>query len=379
MKYQVIVAGPQRTSRWTALERNLSSHVSHLGLQLGVDVEMVAPGGLNKRAVACAVWCGGRESDAGELAVVKGMADEGFPVFPVVDDLDQFAANTPAELHFLNGSEWSKIGALAADLMRALRLVPDERRAFISYKRSDSEAVAKQVFVGLALRGYHPFLDTASVPAGVDFQESLWFRMAGADLLVFIDTPHALDSRWVNDELARAHAHGLGVLQLVWPGHTRTTGTDFCDHVQLQLTDFTDGIASRDALLVDTKLTEILAAAEQSRVRSLALRRERVVGDILQQARGHGLRPEAKAMGEVRFFKNNNVVGHALPVVGLPDARTIHDHESQMDVAHHANARLVYSGLGASRAWLAHLEWLNERKGLHSVQVDGIGKWLQGL
>lgn len=379
MKYQVVVAGPQRKLRWSTLDGALSTHVSHLGLQLGTDVEMIDASGLDKRAVACGVWCGGGTADPTELSVVKGMADDGFPVFPVVESLSKFTSETPSDLLYLNGSEWTRVGTLAADLMRALRLVPEERRAFISYKRSESEAVAKQVFVGLALRGYHPFLDTAAVPAGIDFQESLWFRMAGADLLVFIDTPNALDSRWVCDELARAHAHGLGVLQIVWPGHARTRGTDFCDPLQLELVDFKDQAASRDDVLVDFKLAEILAAAEQSRIRSLALRRERVVGDILQQARGRGLRPEAKAMGEVRFFRNSLVVGQALPVVGLPDARTIHDHESQLDVSLHGNSRLVYSGLGASRAWLAHLDWLNEREGLRSVQVDGIGKWLKDL
>lgn len=379
MKYQIIVAGPQRASKWSALDAALSIQVSHLGLQMGTDVEMTDANGLNKRAVACAVWCGGGAVDPGELSVVKSMADDGFPVFPVVDSLLTFSTDTPSDLLYLNGSEWTKVEALAADLMRALRLAPEERRAFISYKRSDSEAIAKQVFVGLALRGYHPFLDTASVASGVDFQESLWSRMAGADLLVFIDTPHALDSRWVCDELARAHAHGLGVLQIVWPGHVRTSGTDFCDSIQLQLTDFEDQTASGSDALTDAKLEEILSAAEQSRIRSLALRRERVVGDILQQARGRGLRPEAKAMGEVQFFKNNLVVGHALPVVGLPDAWTIHDHESQLKASLVARSRLVYSGLGASRAWLAHLAWLNERNGLRSLQVDGIGKWLASL
>lgn len=380
MKYQVIIAGPEQAARRAQLETALAVQVGHLGLSVGSDVEVTAPSSLNARSVACAVWCGGTgAADPGELEAVNGMVDDGKPVFPVVDSLSAFARTVPAAFAHLNGREWGGLGALVADVMRALRLLPEERQAFISYKRSESEAVARQLFAGLALRGFRPFLDTASVPAGIDVQDSLWCRMAGADLLVFIDTPHALDSRWVYDELARAHSLSLGVLQLVWPGHARSKGTELCDLFELKPDDFVNKKATTDDELVPARLNEIVLAAEGARVRSLALRQEKVVTDLLLQARGLGLRPEAQTMGPVRFFRNKKVVGTALPIVGLPDARIVHERESNLDPVDHKQARLIYNGLGASRSWLAHLDWLNERDGLRSLQVDRVEDWLKKL
>jgi len=380
MKYQVIVAGPEQTPRRAQFETALAVNIEHLGLAIGSDVEVTTVSSLDPRSVTCAIWCGSTGTvDPGELVVVAGMVDDGKPVFPLMDSLSAFRHVVPTALSHLNGREWGSLGAVVADVMRALRLLPEERQAFISYKRSESEAVARQLFAGLALRGFRPFLDTASVPAGVDVQDSLWCRMAGADLLVFIDTPHALDSRWVHDELARAHSLSLGVLQLVWPGHTRSKGTELCDLIELKPDDFVNKTASVDDELVPNRLNEIVLAAEGARIRSLALRQENVVSDILRQARGLGLRPEAQTMGPVRFFKNKKVVGTALPVVGLPDARIVHERESNLDPIDHKQARLVYNGLGASRSWLAHLDWLNERDGLRSLQVDRVEDWLKKL
>jgi hypothetical protein len=213
----------------------------------------------------------------------------------------------------------------------------------------------------------------------MDFQESLWCRMAGADLLVFIDTPQALTSRWVHDELARAHDHRLGVLQLVWPGHKRSPGTELCDLIELKIDDFAKKQATACDELISERLVEIVKAAEYARIRALALRQENVVGDVIRLAKSFGLEAQVEAMGPVRFFKNKKNVGTALPVVGLPDARIVHDKESGLEPAHHDQSRLVYNGLGASPSWLTHLDWLNERDGLRSIQVDRLALWLKNL
>ena len=66
----------------------------------------------------------------------------------------------------------------------------------------------------------------------------LWDRLSEADLLVFLDTPNALSSRWVEEELTRAHQIGTGTLQLIWPGHEKTAGTDFSTGFELEEADF---------------------------------------------------------------------------------------------------------------------------------------------
>src|SRR3712207_8480316 len=44
-------------------------------------------------------------------------------------------------------------------------------------------------------------------------------------------------SRWVRDELTRAHELGLGALQVVWPGHKGTPGAEFSEPYPLNAAD----------------------------------------------------------------------------------------------------------------------------------------------
>lgn len=380
MNYEVIFSGPDSANRETVLRDELSRQLDNLGLEYGRDVQIVSYGQADPRSVSCAVWAGAAvASPPNEVEAIVALAQAGTAVFPIVDSLGRFSASVPTDLRHLNGKEWAPIDAVVADLMRALRLLPDDRLAFISYKRTDSTGVAAQLFSALGLRGFRPFLDTASVLSGVDFQESLWCRMAGTDLLVFLDSPNAMTSTWIHQELARAHDLGLGVLQLVWPGHTRTPGTDLCNLLQLTPVDFVGSSSGADATLTQPAIERVLADAEEARIKSLALRRLHVVTDVIDQAVTHGLTAEPETMGPIRLFKGGTHIATVLPVVGLPDARIVHDRELQLDLANRKQARLTYNGLGASKAWLDHLDWLNERDGLRSVQVDLIGAWMGDL
>lgn len=121
----------------------------------------------------------------------------------------------PEALHPINGMEWSR-GAerIASEILRSFGLSRPNRSVFISYMRRHSSAVAHQLLHKLTDHGCRPFLDTASVEFGDAFQESLWDSMADLDFLLFLDTPGALSSSWVEQELTRAHNLGMGTLQL---------------------------------------------------------------------------------------------------------------------------------------------------------------------
>jgi hypothetical protein len=193
------------------------------------------------------VWFGGTEtSDQADLDILEKLLQENLPVFPVIDKLDNYKQLVPASLHRINGHVWEsadpqvdpKGGAtLVTNILGALWLTRLQRQAFISYKRDDTRGVAIQLFHALSQSGYQPFLDLWSIDSGVAFQDALWERMADIDLLIFLDSVHALSSRWVHEELARAHALGLGVLQLVWPNHRRTQDTEFSDWIPLEPAD----------------------------------------------------------------------------------------------------------------------------------------------
>ncbi|NEP61886.1 MAG: toll/interleukin-1 receptor domain-containing protein [Symploca sp. SIO2G7] len=223
MKYQLITVGPLIHEYADSLETELLRDFEELGLDNNRYFEILGSSHadqINWDGTPVMVWFGGsgQEEDK-DIELLNSFLEFNHPVFPVVKNLKKYADNVPPTLHKINGIEWDE-ARLAADILRAFRLSRKQRQAFISYRRTETRAVAVQLFAELSLHGYRAFLDTASVESGVDFQEALWGRMADVDLLIFLDSPNALTSRWVYEELARAHNLGLGVLQLVWPNHS---------------------------------------------------------------------------------------------------------------------------------------------------------------
>ena len=295
----------------------------------------------------------------------------------------------PASLHKINGHVWEsadpqvdpKGGAtLVTNILGALRLTRLQRQAFISYKRDDTRGVAIQLFHALSQSGYQPFLDLWSINSGVAFQDALWERMADIDLLIFLDSVHALSSRWVHEELARAHALGLGVLQLVWPNHRRTQGTEFSDWIPLEPADFIQYTTGPEDVLTGAALTKVIATAERSRSRSLYTRRLRVVTDLVDQVHDLGLGAAVQPIGPIVLYRSGTEVGRVLPWVGVPDAVTIQQAESVVMPGEDSLTRLIYSGLGMRADLTNHLQWLNVlNTTLKTAKVVDIAPWLGAL
>jgi hypothetical protein len=203
--------------------------------------------------------------------------------------------------------------------------------------------------------------------------------MADVDLLIFLDSPGALSSRWVHQELARAHDLGLGVLQLAWPGHTRTPGTEFSEFIRLAATDFRNQVVSADGMLDAPKLAEVMATAEKTRIRSLSARRLRVVADLIDQAIDAGLEAIVHPVDPIELQRNGATLAKVVPFVGLPDAPSIQREEIKFPADALTTKRIVYDGLGINPDWLDHLEWLNRREGLITTQLAFISGWLGEL
>ena len=105
-----------------------------------------------------------------------------------------------------------RLDAITNLVLENLGLLRRTRRLFISYRRSNSSHEALQLRHELDARGYDVFLDTHSVPRGDDFQEVLWHRLADSDVVVMLDTPGFMTSRWTKEELAQAEAMTIGMI-----------------------------------------------------------------------------------------------------------------------------------------------------------------------
>ena len=381
VKYQLIVSGSLKDSYINILKADVQDGMNSLGLDGSAYLEVLTveqQGQIDWDGVPVMVWFGGGNTpDPHELSLLDDFLASNAPVFPVVHTLSNYRQCVPSTLHRINGQEWNS-AKLAANVLRAFRLSRSQRQAFVSYRRSETRNVAVQLFSELSLQGYKTFLDTASVEVSEDFQEALWGRMADVDLLIFLDSPNALSSHWVHEELARAHDLGLGILQLIWPGHTRTRGTELSHAIKLGISDFLHHKANLDDRLTSAAIAKIIAAAELSRIRSLGARRRRVIADFVDQVRHAQLEVEVHPIDKIEVYRDGEVVGRVIPFVGLPDAPAIQSHEEQIKTDLN-KTRIIFDGLGMHQDWEQHLVWLNSNLSLNAIQIARLDDWLETL
>jgi hypothetical protein len=306
----------------------------------------------------------------------------------VIQDLTKYQAMMPAELHPVNGMEWSR-GAerLAGEILNSFGLALRDRSVFISYMRKHSRAVALQLLHKLTDHGYRPFLDTASIEFGDRVQESLWDSLANIDFLLFLDTPGAISSNWVEDELTRAHNLGMGTLQLQWPGWRGAPGTDLSSDFKLKDSDFEaeatyqddHGNPNPDGRIRNEVLEEIVKTCERVRMRSIGSRRIRITGEIVRRAAREGMEAVADHTGPVVVLRSGLKKACVLPVAGFPDSPLLFERRREFDDAGIEFA-MAYDGLGIKSQRLEYLNWLNRQlKGFQSIPIMHLSTWLKAL
>jgi hypothetical protein len=383
-KYQLAVIGPGPARHRSSILRSVRSALKKLKVETSAFHVIKKASQINKRNSVAAVWLG-EEGQAGteeDNKILDKLLQEGMAIIPAVDDLDGVTKKVPEIIKHINATKREPEINVVQAVLRCLGLTRIQRQAFITYKRSDSTGVAIQIFDGLSERGFHTFLDTASIEIGDNFQAMLWDRISDADVHLFLDTPNALKSPWICEELARVNGLGLGVVQVVWPGHQPTPGTEFsvCSRFQLATTDFEDGIASNMGRLKNDVVEKIMILVEQSRISSLGLRRIDVIGELQVQAAEQNYKAVVQPTGLVELMDVNTCIAVAFPVVGLPDAWSIHQLEvawrkHRTDWQKDKHIKVVYNGLGMRPDRQVHLVWLNESLRLKTVTLDGLPQW----
>ncbi|MES9994271.1 MAG: toll/interleukin-1 receptor domain-containing protein [Candidatus Thiodiazotropha sp.] len=146
-------------------------------------------------------------------------------IMPIVDALDKADRHLPTVLHKINAFalgknslDYSKLVGRILDLLWHRRR---ERKVFISYRRTESQEVARQLQARLTNSGYEVFLDETTIPPGTDFQKALKNWMNDADFVLLLATPQLESSEWVVEEIEFANLASVGLLAVVWPGEIR--------------------------------------------------------------------------------------------------------------------------------------------------------------
>ena len=161
-------------------------------------------------------------ADPALAAYADRMAGCGFPLVPVVADLAAFDFRSiPPAFQALQAR--NAVGASPADAGRLMEAVRGnlglesflrQRKVFLSYRRSDAAAAAQAIYEFLWGQKCAMFLDQWQLPGGAVVQPEIMLELHDKDFVLFIDSPEARDSRWVEAELERgavaAHPGGGG-------------------------------------------------------------------------------------------------------------------------------------------------------------------------
>lgn len=313
-----------------------------------------------------------------ELEYLKLNADA---IYPVYFTEGKFLDEVPEVLHKVNGVLYNEgeLDSIVNVAFEELRLLRKTRRVFISYKRSESSAVANQLYDVLSRHQFDVFLDTYSIRGAAEFQAELHHRITDSDVLIQLNSPGFKDSKWCEEEISDANARKVGVLQINWPG-VHSGPTDQLSIVrQLVDTDFRRKRWKRNTSVLKSKmLSSITAQVESVRARNLAARQDGLTAEFVKEANRQG----RCIIKEPSFLVEERPSGkfwYYIPAIGVPQSVNFHDSLKMLGkwgINDPAKVFLIYDELSILEDWINHLDWMSNYFEVKTIKKSEFGTWL---
>jgi len=317
---------------------------------------------------------GGKHRD---LDIVDRLLPDAKLILPIVTDLKQFKIQIPEQLRGINGfalPDHLAIPRIVSTALEGLSLLRASRRLFISYKRDESSGVAIQLFEKLEGAGFDVFLDTHSVPMAADFQEELWHRLADTDVVVLLNTPGFLLSNWTREEVAKANAMSIGMVQLIWPGHKQERHSELSFPIPLKPEDFRGKKFKKSkTYLTKGTVKQVIAETESLRARSLAARQDNMINEFMKAAVSINASVDLQYGKFILLEKKDGKKVIVIPTVGVPQAFTYYQSEQLLNTLKLPNVvavYLLYDHKNIRNNWIRHLDWLDLQLKIKSIKID---------
>ena len=321
------------------------------------------------------------DKDVDAVKKLKGNADAVFPIFFTED---QFNLEIPNVLHPINGKLFTDdaLDSIVNVAFEELRLLRKTRRVFISYKRSDSAAVSNQLYDVLSRQQFDVFLDTYSIRGAADFQAELHHRITDSDVLIQLNSPNFMDSKWCKEEITEANARQVGVLQLNWPNVSSGAANQLSVVRRLDDADFRHGhYKSGTSLLKKAVVDEIAVKVEALRARNIAARQDGLTAEFVKEAERQGrviikepmFLVEMKAEGKIWYY---------ITAIGVPQSMDCYESLEMLKKWMVSGAMpdkvfLIYDDLRILPRWIAHLDWMNDFLEVKTIKKQEFALWLK--
>jgi len=332
----------------------------------------------NRKAPCAAVFSGYTDASSNPHDELDGLLEDSVLIVPIVEDISKFSENVPSKISHYNGVEGREGWKVACtSILEHFKLLRSERRLFISYKRSETTPIAQQLYEAFDSRGYDVFLDTRSVPAGDIFQNVLWHRMADSDVVVLLDSPTFHESKWTQEEYARAMASKIHIEHLLWPDVVSTSTAAFDRFVPLKKSDFSSNDTVGDkARLTDDIIEKIASDVESSRARAISARNLMLIDGFCDLAREYGFKADLQPGQSIQLLTDDQEIA-VVPMVGVPSALRLH---GLLSLASNKNpVWALFDSSGIMDNVVSHINWLNDNLPMTAVPKRDSRTILEGL
>lgn len=317
------------------------------------------------------------DKDVDALKKLIGNGDAVYPVF-----FNNYEAEVPDVLRPVNGVKYSdeKLDSIVNVAFEELRLLRKKRRVFISYKRSDSTAIANQLYDVLSRNQFDVFLDTYSIRGAVDFQAELRHRITDCDVLIQLNSQGFKESKWCEEEITEANARRVGVLQINWPGVKPDVKDQLSRTRKLVEQDFKRKRYKRNTSTLKTKvLNEIAGDVEAIRARNIASRQDNLTGEFIKEAKRQGRIIIKEPTFLVEQMENSKFY-YYIPTIGVPQSWDCYESVKMLERRNGTSPEkvfLIYDDLSILPKWIKHLEWMNKYLEVQTIKMQDFELWLK--
>lgn len=318
-----------------------------------------------------------RDKNLKELNV---LLENGDTIYPLYFGDGTFEQETPECIREMNGHQYlvQELDKYVNYALESLRLLRKTRKVFISYRRSDSSAVANQLFDLLTRRNFDVFLDSYVIRGADNFQEELFHRMSDCDVLVQLNTNDFKKSKWCRAEVEMANMKQIGLIEVIWPNSRLERWSELCYPYQLKADDFRrKRFKNNKSILKNSVLNAITRDVESVRARNLAARQDNLAGEFVKEAKKLG----RSIVQELYYLLEATEKGTRLylPAVGIPSA---FDYYESLDFKkllqnQELEIYLLYDELRIREKWINHLDWLDLSLEVKSIKKKDFATWLQ--
>ena len=389
--YQLVFLGDESSVAFSRIRNRFFELLGERGLSSSLIDELDAArvlvssekGGYNPSKPTFAFYVGQVNHGGKDVAAVQKLLANADAIFPIFFTDGKFLEEIPEELHQINGKLYNEdhLDAIVNVAFEELRLLRKNRRVFISYKRSDSVAVANQLYDILSRHQFDVFMDTYSIRGGAEFQKELHHRITDSDVLIQLNSSSLMDSKWCKEEICFANMHQIGVLQVNWPNVKRDGLNDLCYKIALQDIDFRRKKFKKNTSLLKKKVLDgIVSKVESIRARNLAARFDNLKGEFIKEGVRNGRNIVSEPLHLVEQTKNGTIC--YIPAIGVPQSIDYHESLIMVDKLVEEKVEsvyLIYDDLSILPKWIEHLDWMDRYLEVKTIKKHDFREWLSKI